>query len=262
MKKHIRIIATVCLISATPACSNGSFDSINGVLGSDASRILQTATGVNANRGLSGDVSLSSLASSDVAAALKQALSIGSGNVVSQLGAQNGFWGDAAIQIPLPDTLNRVDTALSAIGAGALTNDLKLRMNRAAERAMPKARQLFLTAISEMTFNDAKNILTGPDDAATTYLRKAMGPQLLAEMQPIISSTMAEAGVVQSYDAVMGQYQQIPSVSSFKTNLESYVGNKALDGVFYYVAAEEKAIRENPAKRTTDLLKTVFSAVK
>lgn len=261
--KYIPIIATILL--ATPSYAHsGWFDQVEDLLNSDAGNILQEATGVGASSGVSNNnnIDLSSLASGEVAAALKEALTIASKKVVSQLGANNGFWGDDAIQIPLPGALDRVDSALAAIGAGDLTSDLKLRMNRAAESAVPKAKQLFVAAISEMSFDDAKNILSGPNDAATSYLRKAMGPRLLAEMQPIINSSMADAGVVKAYDSAIGQYEQLPFVSGVKTNLHEYVGNKALDGVFYYVAAEEKAIRENPAQRTTELLKTVFSAVK
>lgn len=262
MKKYIPVIAITFLASASPAQS-GWLDNANDLLNSDTGNILQKATGIGTAQGTSNNsnIDLSGLASGDVAAALKQALTIGSEKVVSQLGAKNGFWGDDAIKIPLPGGLGKVESALTAIGAGSLTNDLTLRMNRAAESAVPKAKELFVTAISEMSFDDAKNILTGPDDAATSYLRRVMGPRLLAEMQPIINTSMADAGVVTAYDSVVGEYEQLPFVPDVKTNLHSYIGNKALDGVFYYVAAEEKAIRNNPAERTTKLLKSVFSAV-
>lgn len=262
MKKYIPVIATILLANASSAQS-GWLDDAGDLLGSDAGSMIKEATGVSTDLGNSNNsnIDLSSLASGDVSAALKQALTIGSEKVVSQLGSTDGFWGDSAIQIPLPGALNKVDTALTAIGAGDLTSDLKLRMNRAAESAVPKAKELFVTAISEMSFDDAKNILSGPDDAATSYLRRVMGPRLLAEMQPTINSSIAEAGVVKAYDAAVGEYEQLPFVSSVKTDLNSYVGDKALDGIFYYVAVEEKAIRENPAERTTDLLKSVFSAV-
>lgn len=260
MKKYIPAIATIFIASASPAQA-GWLDGVNDIMNSEAGSVIQNATGVGSSAASASNVDLSGLASGDVAAALKQALTIGSEKVVAQLGTQNGFWGDSAIQIPLPGALNKVDTALSAIGAGDLTSDLKLRMNRAAESAVPKAKELFVSAISEMSFEDAKGILSGPDDAATSYLRRVMGPQLLAEMQPTIDSSIAEAGVVKAYDAAVGKYEQLPFVSSVKTDLNSYVGKKALDGVFYYVAVEEKSIRENPAERTTELLKSVFSAV-
>ena len=141
-----------------------------------------------------------------------------------------------------------------------MTEDLELRINRAAEAATPKAKALFITAISEMTIEDAKNILTGSENAATTYLRRTMGPGLGKEMQPIVKNALADAGAIRAYDNVLGQYQKLPFMPDVKANLNDYVVNKAMDGIFYYVAKEEQYIRENPAARTTDLLKKVFTS--
>jgi len=116
-----------------------------------------------------------------------------------------------------------------------------------------------------MTINDAKSILTGPNDAATQYLRQAMGPQLIQDMQPLIQSALSQAGAIQAYDNVVGRYEQIPFVygiaGNTKSQLNDYVTDKAMDGIFYYVAKEEAAIRANPAKRTTEILQKVFGAV-
>jgi len=115
-----------------------------------------------------------------------------------------------------------------------------------------------------MTINDAREILNGPQDAATQYLRKAMGPQLAQDMQPLIQSALSEAGAIRAYDNVISRYEQIPFVSTLagntKTQLNDYVTTKAMDGIFYYVAREEAAIRTNPAKRTTEILQKVFGA--
>ncbi len=204
----------------------------------------------------------SSLTGTQIDAGLREALRIGTSTVVSQLGVSNGFNLDPQIRIPLPSTLAKVDSALSAVGMNGLTKDLELRLNRAAELATPKAKALFVSAISQMTINDAKNILTGPQDAATQYLRSTMGPGLGQEMQPLIQNALASAGAVQAYDQVMGQYAALPFMPDVKADLNNYVTAKAMDGIFYYVAQEEAAIRTNPAKRTTEILKTVFGAVR
>ncbi len=219
-----------------------------------AKQVLESDAGSTVTSNVSG------LTNTEVSAGLREALKIGTQKVVGQVGVKDGFNLDPKIHIPLPGTLGKVDSALSKIGMGSLTEDLELRINRAAEAATPKAKELFITAISEMTIDDAKNILTGPNDAATSYLRKTMGPGLSKEMQPIVQNTLAEAGAIQAYDNVMGQYEKLPFMPDVKSNLNNYAVEKAMDGIFYYVAQEEQLIRENPAARTTDLLKKVFSS--
>ena len=150
---------------------------------------------------------------------------------------------------------------MTKFGMGGLTADLDTRMNRAAELATPKAGALFVSAIQKMTITDAQTILTGPNDAATQYLRKTMGADLAKQMQPIVEQSLSEAGAVQAYNAVAGQYAKMPLATSLKTNMNDYVVNKAMDGIFYYVGTEEAAIRANPAKQTTSLLKTVFGSL-
>ena len=113
-----------------------------------------------------------------------------------------------------------------------------------------------------MSITDAKNILTGPQDAATQFLRRTMGPGLGQEMQPLIQNALSQAGAIRAYDQVIGQYDQLPFMPDVKANLNNYVVDKAMDGIFYYVAQEEAAIRTNPAKRTTEILKTVFGAAR
>jgi hypothetical protein len=206
-------------------------------------------------------VAASVLSNPTVIAALKEALSVGTQRVVADLGKTDGFNKDTKIHIPLPATLQKVDTALTMVGMGQMTDDLELRINRSAEAAMPKAKTLFIDAIKQMTITDAQAILMGPDDAATQYLKKSMSPGLAKEMQPLIQKTLAESGAIKSYDQVMGKYATLPLVSSAKTNLNNYVIDKTLSGMFYYVAQEEIAIRNNPAERTTALLKKVFSTV-
>lgn len=208
--------------------------------------------------GAIGGVSASALTNSEITAGLREALNIGTGNVVRQVGVLNGFNLDPKIHIPLPPTLARVDSALSLIGMSSLTDDLELRLNRAAELAAPKAKDLFISAISQMTINDARQILSGPNDAATQFFRRTMGAQLGQEISPIVANTLASSGAIQAYDRALGQYSQIPLVANVKADLNQYVVDRALDGIFYYVAQEEAQIRENPAARTTELLRRVF----
>lgn len=243
-------LLTGCVSSGSTQ-SNGTLGSAFDILNSDAGRaITQSLTGSAA----------STLSQTDISAGLREALSIGTQNVVQQVGVQNGFNSDSNIHIPLPGALGKVDSTLSRLGMGSLTDDLELRINRAAEQATPKAKELFITAIKQMTIADASNILQGPNDAATSYLRRVMGPGLSQEMQPIIQQTLADAGAIQAYDSVVGQYQQIPFVPDVKADLNNYVVGKAMDGIFFYVAQEEAKIRENPAARTTDLLRKVFAS--
>jgi len=199
------------------------------------------------------------LSTEDIIAGLKQALKKGSSAVVSQLGTQDGFNTDMAVHIPLPGNLSMVKSLLDKAGLGAYTDDVELKLNRAAEAAAPKAKALFLDAISQMSFDDAKAILDGPDDAATQYFKEKMSPGLSEAMTPVVDQSLDQVGAVRAYDLMIGQYKSLPFVPDVKANLTGHAVEKAMDGIFYYLAKEEKAIRENPAKRTTELLQKVFN---
>ncbi|MBF0200819.1 MAG: DUF4197 domain-containing protein [Desulfamplus sp.] len=190
--------------------------------------------------------------------AFKQALHMGAERVVEQIGVKDGFNKDTAIHIPLPEKLGQVKTLLAPMGMSGMVDDLELKLNRAAEAATPKARALFMKAIEEMTFDDVKKIYQGPNDSATTYFREKMTGLLKDEMRPIVDDTLSEVGAVQAYDQVMGQYKTIPMVPDVKADLTDHVLTKGIYGIFHYMAREEAAIRENPVKQTTELLKTVF----
>ena len=200
-----------------------------------------------------------SLSTDEIGAGLKEALKIGSGNVVTQLGATDGFNKDSSIHIPLPESLDKVKTLLSKVGKSSLLDDLELKLNRAAEIATPKAKQLFWNAISAMTLEDAKGILNGPDDSATRYFKGKMSPELAKEIRPVIDESLSDVGAIKAYDGAMQEYKAIPFVPDAKANLTDHVVEKGMDGIFYYMAKEEAAIRQNPARRTTDLLKKVFN---
>jgi len=206
------------------------------------------------------NTSLSSLTDSEIGAGLKDALKVGTERVVGQLGQSDGFNADPLVHIPLPDQLEKVRSVLGAIGQAGMLDDLELKLNRAAEVATPKAKQLFWESIQEMSIEDVQKIYNGPDDAATQYFRAKMSQPLAEAMSPIVDDSMAQVGAVQSYNAVMGQYSAIPFVPDVKADLTTYVVEKGTDGIFFYLAREEAAIRQDPVKRTTELLQTVFGA--
>ncbi len=190
--------------------------------------------------------------------AFKEALQIGSENVVKQLGNIDGFNSDPAIHIPLPEELKTVKTMLSKIGMSQSVDDLELKLNRAAEAATPEAKKLFIQSIKDMTFEDVKAIYEGPEDSATRYFQSQMTPALIEEMRPIVDNSLAQVGALQVYDNVIGQYKTLPFVPDVKANLSAHVIQKGMDGIFLYIAKEEAEIRKNPVKQTTALLKKVF----
>jgi hypothetical protein len=200
------------------------------------------------------------LTSEEIGRGLKDALRVGSETVVAQLGRQDGFNADPDIHIPLPQQLATAKNWLGKIGMASLLDDLELRLNRAAETATPRAKKLFFQAIGEMTFDDVMQIYNGPDDAATRYFKDKMSTPLAEEMSPIVSDSLADVGAIKSYDNVMKEYRTIPFAPDIKADLTAYVVERGIGGIFHYIAIEEAAIRQNPAKRTTELLQKVFGA--
>ncbi len=200
------------------------------------------------------------LTSGEIGRAFKQALTIASKDVVSQVGKTDGFNSDPSIHIPLPDSLNTVKNVLSKFGMSKTIDDLELKLNRAAEKATPKAQALFLDAISQMTFDDIKGIYNGPEDSATRYFKQKMTPKLIKEMRPIINESLSQVGAVQTFDQMMSKYQALPFVPDVKAELTDHVLGKSMDGIFFYMAQEEVAIRKDPVKQTTALLKKVFGS--
>ena len=213
----------------------------------------------NLVKDLLGSESAGELSINDIGAGLKEALRVGTDSVVGQLGKTDGFNSDPVIHVPLPYSLQRVQSALDRIGMASMLNDLELKLNRSAEAATPRAKQIFWDAISQMTIEDIKGIYNGPEDAATRYLQSKMSSPLKDEMRPVVVDSISEVGAVQSYDRVMERYQAIPFVPDAKADITEHVLDRALDGIFHYLAVEEAAIRKDPAKRTTELLKKVFS---
>ncbi|HEY5993276.1 MAG TPA: DUF4197 domain-containing protein [Gallionellaceae bacterium] len=207
-------------------------------------------------------LSLADLSEKDAVAGLKEALDKGTGSAVSKLGKPDGFLGNPQVKIPLPDTLQKADRALNRFGMGKYTQELVVSMNRAAELAVPEAKTLLLNAVKQMTVQDAKNILTGGNTAATDYFRAKTSQPLAAKFLPIVQQATARVQLAQKYDQFAGKAQRLGLLDEKQANLEQYVTQKALDGLFFMIAEEEKAIRADPVGQSSKLLKKVFGAIK
>ena len=196
----------------------------------------------------------------DVAAGLKEALAVGTGNAVQTLSKSNGYFGDAAVKILLPQKLQTAAEVLKKAGYQKEVDDLILSMNRAAEQAAPKARPIFEDAVKKMTFEDTQKIMNGGNTAATDYFKAKTTPQLTDAFKPVVADSMNQVGVTRSYKALTDRYTtMVPFGKVDAIDLDSYVTGKSLDGLFLKVGQEEAKIRTNPAARTTDLLKKVFA---
>ena len=202
------------------------------------------------------------LSDAKIGRGLKAALRVASRTVVDQVGQPGGYLLDEAIRIPLPSFLGNVQSALRMAGASGLLDDLERRLNRGAEAAAPYAEDIFLDAIGEMTLGDARDILNGPDDAATRYFQRTMSPDLKTTFRPIIDRELQGAGAVRVFDDITRQVDSVPFAPALGANAKDRLIEHGLDGalsgIFHYLAQEEAAIRNNPAKRTTDLLREVF----
>jgi len=202
----------------------------------------------------------SALSNTDISAAFKQALNIGSAKVVSQLSEAGGFNDDSSIRISLPKNLEKARSFLEQIGMSQSLDDLGVKLNRAAEDAAPKAKALFVDAIKQMSFSDIRNIYNGPQDSATRYFQSKMTSTLTNAMSPVISNSLSQVGAVKRYDEVISAYKTIPFVPDLKANLTEHVVEGGLKGIFHYLAEQEAAIRKDPIRQTTALLKKVFGS--
>lgn len=217
--------------------------------------------GLSAASAILGGAGSQPLTDLEIGNGLKEALRIGTQRVVGQVGAVDGYNADPLIHIPLPEDLRKVHNVLDKIGLASMTSDLELKLNRAAERAAPEAKDVFWNAITEMSLDDVRGIWKGPDDSATQYFRGKMTVPLTDRFTPIVLGAMGEVGAIRSYDRMMSKYDSIPFVPDVKADLTRYTVEKGLSGLFTYVAKEEAAIRNNPAKRTTQLLQRVFGGL-
>ena len=199
------------------------------------------------------------LSDAKVASGLKEALKVGAANAVKLTGKTDGYFANEAIKIGMPRNLRTLETGLRAIGYGPKIDDFVLSMNRSAEAAAPAARKIFEDAILAMSFDDARKILSGSDTAATDYFKSKTTDSLTVAFRPVVTKKMSENGVTKQYNALTEQFQSIPFAKSQAFDIDRYVVSKALDGLFYELAQQEREIRKNPAARTTALLKEVFA---
>ena len=197
--------------------------------------------------------------SQDMAAGLKEALAVGTGNAVQMLSKSNGYFGDAAVKILLPENMQKAAEVLKKAGYQKDVDEFVLSMNRAAEQAAPKARPIFEDAVKKMSFDDAQKIIKGNNTAATDYFKSKTSSQLTNAFKPVVSDSMNQVGATKSYKDLTDRYNSmVPFGKMDSFDLDSYVTKKSLDGMFLKVGQEEAKIRTNPAARTTDLLKSVF----
>lgn len=198
------------------------------------------------------------LSDSKIVSGLKEALQVGTENTVNLTGKTDGYFGNEAIKILMPERLKTLEKGLRAVGYGPQVDEFVLSMNRAAERAAPQAKRIFWDAITAMTFDDARQILGGGDTAATQYFERTTTEPLTKAFTPIVQSAMNEVGVTRQYQDLVGQAKAIPFFKAEDYDLDRYVVGKSLDGLFHVLGEQEKQIRTNPTARVTDLLKEVF----
>lgn len=201
----------------------------------------------------------SQLSNAEVVDGLKEALKVGTKQAVQLAGQENGYYGRPAIKIPLPESIAKTESLMRAAGMGDQVDAFVLSMNRAAEKAAPEAQSIFWDAIQQMQFDDAQRILNGRDNEATLYFKDKTSDELTAAFKPLVHEAMQNVGVTQQYHSLQSGAEAIPFLSEWLVDLDDYVTDQALEGLFTLVAQEEAAIRSDPAARVTDLLQKVFA---
>lgn len=202
------------------------------------------------------------LSNADAVSGLKQALTDGSATAVKMLGQDNGYFGNAKVKIPLPPSLQKIESGLRMMGMKKQADELVLSMNRAAEAAAPEAKQLLVDAVKKMSVQDAKAILTGGDTAATDYFRRTTQDQLTQRFLPIVKKSTDRVGLAQQYNNLAGQGASLGLVKKDDASIETYVTRKALDGLYLMIAEQEKSFRQNPVGATSAIVKKVFGALR
>lgn len=211
--------------------------------------------------GQASALSLADLSNQDATGGLREALIQASTSAVGKLGVVDGFMGNPEVKIPLPDSLRKVEKGLRMFGMGKQADELVLRMNRAAEAAVPEAKVLLIDAVKKMSVQDAKAILTGGDDAATQYFRRTTSAPLAEKFLPIVKKATEDVQLAQQYNKVAATGLRYGLIKKEQANLEEYVTQKTLDGLFLMMAEEERAIRKDPIGQTSSLIRKVFGAV-
>jgi len=214
--------------------------------------IASTALGSSSSSGGTG------LSNSQIVSGLKQALIQGTSKGVNVLSVKDGFFKNAAVKVLFPPEAQKVEKTLRDIGAGQLVDVAIEKINRAAEDAAVGAKDIFINSITQMTVTDAMGILMGEDNACTNYLRKTTSSALFTSFNPVIKKSLNQVGASDAWTAAISNYNKVPFIEKVNPDLDDYVTNKAMDGVFLMIENEEKLIRKDPVKRVTDILKQVF----
>lgn len=261
--RHFAIL--IALILSCVSSRAGFFDK----LGSMVTNVVTNATSISTTNSGTASTALNGLSSDQLVGGVKQALSNGLQHAVGQLGHDGGFLTNLDVKIQMPAKLQVVEKTLRSLKQDKLADNFVTAMNHAAEQAVPEATAVFADAVRQMSIEDAKTILSGPNDAATQYFRRTTSTNLFERFHPIVQKATASAGVTSAYKkmtaAASGSNNSLTKglsnlMGSDAMDVDSYVTNKALDGLFKMVADEEAKIRANPAARTTDLLQKVFGA--
>lgn len=242
-----KLILPVVLLISLSSCAQQKSTS-----GTD---ILKKASGIFGKKGGGG------LSNEDIVAGLKEALSVGARNSADQLSSVDGFFANAAIKVLMPEEAKKVESTLRSIGMGNMVDKAILSMNRAAEDAAKSAAPIFVDAIRSMSIQDAVGILRGTDTAATSYLKGRTTASLTEAFRPVIETSLQKTNATKYWKDVFETYNKLPTTfNKVNTDLSGFVTDKALTGIFYQVAIEEKKIRKDPAARVTDILKKVFGS--
>ena len=210
---------------------------------------------------LPAQANLDALSNKDAVAGLKAALEKGTGAAVASLGKTDGFFGNSAVKIPLPDSLKKYEKLMRGVGMGRYADELELTMNRAAEAAVPEAKKLFVDSVKKMTVEDAKGILAGGQTSGTDYFKRTTSDQLRAKFLPIVKQSTAKVKLADKYNQYAQKGVAYGLVKKDQANLDEYVTQKTLDGLFHMVGEEEKKIRQDPVQAGSDIIKKVFGAL-
>lgn len=211
---------------------------------------------------LGAHAQLAGISNADAASGLRQALTDGASAAVSLLGTENGFLGNPQVKIPLPPVLARVEGAMRTFGMRKQADELVTSMNRAAEAAVPHAKELLVDAARKMTLQDAKGILTGGQTSVTDYFKRATSAQLAQRFLPIVKNATDQVGLAQQYNALAGQASSFGLIKKDQSTIEGYVTQKSLDGLYFMIGEKEKEFRSNPIGATSDIVKRVFGAMR
>lgn len=205
---------------------------------------------------------LADITNKDAVSGLRQALTDGAAAAVGKLGVENGFFGNTRVKIPLPESLQKVEGLMRAMGMKRQADELELAMNRAAETAVAEATPLLVDAVKQMSVQDAKGILTGGETSATDYFRRTTADALGRKFLPIVKKATAKVGLAEKYNSIAGKGAQLGLVNADQATIEQYVTKKSLDGLYTIIADEEKALRQDPVGAASSIVQKVFGALR